>query len=126
MEQEKLIEEKTENISKEKETEILEKLDTIKTTLGQIWKNKTQGDLVRAKLTWIEEGEQPSKYFLNLEKHRSSNKALHFVYHKNKEIKGAKNVIKACKDFYQELYSNNNIIDTDNIDKFLKETKVQN
>ena len=33
---------------------------------------------------------KPSKYFFNLEKYRAASKAIHYLKHKRKEMKGAK------------------------------------
>ena len=37
---------------------------------------KTKGALIRCKVQWYEEGEKPTKYFLNLEKRNYKNKVI--------------------------------------------------
>ena len=51
-----------------KDKDMLEVLESKRNTLEELRKEKVNGILLRSKLKWVEFGEKPSKFFLNLEK----------------------------------------------------------
>ena len=72
------------------------------------------GVLIRSKTRWIEHGEKPSKYFLNMEKRNCVNKTMSCVIKDDStELKSSKDILLEAGHFYKKLYSvsdtNNNI-----------------
>ena len=66
---EKLYEEAL--VKKDQDPEIiLNELNTVKSELEEIRNKKIRGSIIRTKAKWVEDGEKPSKYFLNLEKRK--------------------------------------------------------
>ena len=55
------------NTRQDKDT-VLEKFEYKKNSLETLRKEKMDGELLRSKLKWMEFGEKPSNFFLNLEK----------------------------------------------------------
>jgi hypothetical protein len=55
---------------------IITELNEAKHDLEEIRNKKIKGCFVRTKARWIEEGEKPTKYFLNLEKRNFVNKQM--------------------------------------------------
>ncbi len=81
----------------------LDKFNASKNELEQIEKHKTQGHILRSKISWTEDGEKTSKYVLNLEKTNYCNKLISSLEVDNKLIKDPNNIAKAEKDFFQQL-----------------------
>ncbi|KAL9966672.1 hypothetical protein ACROYT_G024784 [Oculina patagonica] len=67
-----------------------------------------RGYIVRSRINWYENGEKNSKYFLNLEKTRCGKTAVRRLYDSTGKITvNPKSIINELRDFYQNLYSNN-------------------
>ena len=87
--------------------------------IDSLIKTKINEQIIRSKIQWAEEGERCTKYFLNLEKHNSINKAIFHLKVEEKSITGINNILNAEKEFYNKLYSKNPMVNDENIDKFL-------
>jgi hypothetical protein len=62
----------------------------------------------RTKANWYENGEKPTKYFLNLNKHYQKQRLITEINDGTSNYKGSTNVIKGIRSFYESLYKNNN------------------
>jgi exonuclease III len=82
-------------------------MNTIKTELEEINNEKLISSIFRSKCNWAEEGEKSSNFFLNLEKHNYENKNITKLTVDNNEVNEEKLINKAIKDFYENLYSDN-------------------
>lgn len=90
-------------------------IDTKKAELNLIIKQKTEGAIIRSRIQWYEEGETCSKYFFNLEKRTSNIKSINRLRLKNDIITtNPKNILREMKQFYENLYSANNLADHGN------------
>ena len=58
----------------------------------------------RSKANWYENGEKPTKYFLNLNKHFQKQKLIGSINDDNKTYVGNDQVIGGIKNFYENLY----------------------
>jgi exonuclease III len=65
---------------------------------------EARGVILRSKARWTEDGEKNSKYFLNLEKRNSINKTITQLEVNEKMITNPEDILKAEKDFYENLY----------------------
>ena len=79
-------------------------------------KQKLQGHFVRSCARWIEQGEKPTKYFLNLESQKFLNKTIIRVELEGKDIiYKQSSVLNHVKEYYEILYTSINS-DITNID----------
>ncbi|GFR80583.1 retrovirus-related Pol polyprotein from type-1 retrotransposable element R2 [Elysia marginata] len=76
---------------------------------------KARGAAVWSKAKWIEEGDRNTKYFLNLEKNRSSSNVIrHIKNERNEIVQNPGKVLSAIKNFYDKLFSRDkNLRDTE-------------
>jgi exonuclease III len=89
--------------------DIMLEFETTKNELEQIEKHKARGVILRSKCKWVEEGEHNTSYFLRLEKHNYSNKLISRLEVGGKTITDSKEILKAEKLFYENLYTQNEI-----------------
>ena len=62
--------------------------------------------IVRSKELWVEQGEKPTKYFLNLEKMRQRKKEMtELKSHSGELLSDSNDIRKEMNDFYQDLFS---------------------
>ena len=102
------------------------RIQELNTELESIRKDHMRGLLVRTKARWIEEGEKPTKYFCSLEKRNFTNKNLtKIVNDKGEHITDQKHILEQIKQFYESLYSDNDM-DLEDVDlnKLLQGVKV--
>lgn len=79
-----------------------EELTNKQTELKAIRKKKMQGQCIRAKIKWIEDGGKPSKYFTSLE-------SRNYI---SKQISQLK-ILDEAKSFYENLYKKREIIESE-------------
>lgn len=79
--------------------EARKKLDDIKEKRGQ-------AAILRSQVTWMEEGEKPTKYFFRIAKNRAAQKTISILEKDNGDfIRGNKEILQFCADHYKYLYS---------------------
>ena len=66
----------TEAKNEEKVKDVLSRLKDCNQELESLRSENLNGTLIRSKARWIENGEKPTKYFLNLEKRNFINKQM--------------------------------------------------
>ena len=70
-----------------------------------IRKVELEGALIRSRAEWLDHGEQPSKYFLNLENKNRVNKNISEIKtNDNTIINDQHKILVELKNFYQDLY----------------------
>jgi exonuclease III len=74
---------------------------------------KSRGKLSRdidfsTKANWYENGEKPTKYFLNLNKRHQKQKLISEIANEDRQYKGQEQVTKGIQIFYENLYKSNN------------------
>ena len=62
--------------------------------LEEIYDNIAEGVKVRSKITWYEEGEKSSRFFLNLEKTKAVQDIIKKLEIENKEISDSNKIMK--------------------------------
>ena len=70
-----------------------------------MYNEKIRGNMIRSRIINYEQGEKPSKYFLNLEKHKQGKKTIYKL--KNKQdimLDTKKDILHEVHDFYRTLY----------------------
>lgn len=88
--------------------DLLLEFNTTKREIKEIEFIKTQGTIFRTKANWSQQGERPTKYFLNLEKRRATNKSIQgLVTSEGEIISDPQLILKEEKNFYEKLYSPN-------------------
>jgi len=71
-----------------------------------------EGVMMRSKARWVEHGEKPSKYFVNLEKRNYVNKAItHLQNSRGENLRNQEQIMEETFKFYSNLYEckDNNI-----------------
>ena len=106
---EKLYEEAL--VKKDQDPEIiLNELNTVKSELKAIRNKKIRGSIIRTKAKWVEDGEKPSKYFLNLEKRNYVNKQISRIVRKDDTVAMSQEDIETeILSFYKTLYKENKV-----------------
>lgn len=111
---EKDLEKKFISLSRQLETNTIEKnetvlngeIDLVKEELHKINEEKTQGAILRTKIKWSEEGEKSTKYFLNLESRNNAKKTMaKLMTNDGKYTTNPKEILDIQKQFYEKLYS---------------------
>ena len=91
--------------------------------LVNLRKKKMDGVLIRSKTRWMEYGEKPSRYFLNMEKRSFVNKTIsHVISEDNMDLKSSRNILEEAKNFYKKLYSSNDLVDTTDLHSIIEKS----
>ena len=93
------------------QNEILE-LSELNNRLIEIRKDELKGihKIIRSRADWLEHGEKPSKYFLNLENRNRINKSISEIkLDENHYITDQSGILETVKKFYEELYKNKDL-----------------
>lgn len=80
-------------------------LSKLQTELNEIYNHKAKGAFIRSRARWLEEGEQNSHYFFNLEKYHSTVNNIHKLNVDGVLTDDFKLISNYCSRFYTKLYS---------------------
>lgn len=107
---EKDLQDQLEELERDFERNI-ETINEKKKDLENIRNHKVNGCMVRSRAKWINEGEKPSNYFLNLENRHFTNKIIPKVIivenDVQREIIKQEDILMEVENFYRNLYSSN-------------------
>ena len=67
--------------------------------------HEQEGIMMRAKCTWHEAGEKPTKYFCSLMKQNYANKVISHLEVNGKMIYDQKDILEKQKEYYEKLYT---------------------
>jgi hypothetical protein len=99
-----------------KTNELLSDLKLKQIELENLRGKRLGGTFIRSKAKWIEHGEKPTKYFLNLEKRNFVNKTIRLIETDNgRVICNQQGISDEVTRFYQQLYSKVVNTDTDTL-----------
>ena len=116
----KLIEEEVNANFLNLSEDVLDELESKKSLLNEIQKEKIEGVLLRSRSRYEDLGEKPSHYFFNLEKRNFTSKVIHkLVNEEGKEVTETSDVLKCQTNFYKELYKEVEIDDSKSIHSIL-------
>ena len=87
--------------------------------LDKIYEQKINGIRIRSKCDWYEYGEKSSKFFLNLEKTRSTQSTIRNITKDKKNLTCHKRINQELFDFYKGLFSENLNVSKNEIMQFL-------
>jgi hypothetical protein len=111
---EKELEEKIQKYENNLTEMNVQELEQFRTQLETLRKKRIDGNAIRSRVRWINDGEKNSKYFCNLENRNYLDKALHCVQKESGEIITAQEKILAeTKLFYEQLYQTRNVEEID-------------
>ena len=75
-------------------------------SINNIIDKECEGDIVRSRAKWFEEGEKPTSFFHNLEKYHAQKKNWTKILDKDKKlVHGTDNIMKVQTEFYRNLYT---------------------
>ena len=99
------------------QTEIKEKQGELERLMNE----KTEGNILRSKVKWYEEGEKSTKYFFNLEKRNYHKKTMRKLSLNGDIIEDPKIILDEQRKFYQNLYTTQGTLtNKKDEDKFLQ------
>ena len=85
--------------------EALHTLETKKSILNDIQKEKIEGMMLRSRSRYEDLGEKPTQYFFNLEKRNYTSKVIHkLVNTEGEEFTNTADILKCQTNFYKDLY----------------------
>ena len=101
--------------------ENLMKINELNVELENIYSEKVNGIMTRAKVRWLKDGEKNSKYFIGLEKRNYLNKSItRLITNDDNIITEFSDILKEQRQFYEELYAEQevNLEDENIVGKF--------
>ena len=98
----------------------------LKQELSLIYENRGKGTIIRSKARWTEQGEQPTKYFFNLEKWNYNRKVIREIQRTDGEIlHEEKDILSYIENFYRDLYTSNRVENTsDSFEAFVENLEI--
>ncbi len=81
--------------------------------------------MLRARAKYYEEGDKPSRFFLNMEKRNYTNKFITRLIVNGKVIESQKEILEEQKKFYHNLYSQHVDENKEEIEKFLGDENIR-
>ena len=101
----KLIEEEVNANFLNLSEDVLDELESKKSLLNEIQKEKFEGVLLRSRSRYEDLGEKPSHYFFNLEKRNFTSKVIHkLVNEEDKEVTETSDVLKCQTQIFIKNY----------------------
>ena len=86
---------------------LMEEIEKHHAELVKIREDGLKGSKIRSRAQWVENGEKPSKFFLQLEKSNYINKSIkELAVDENTTITDQTLIIDEIRNFYKDLYSN--------------------
>ena len=105
--------------------ETIELIEKKKTDLRIFRQEKIRGQYIRSKMQWIEEGEKPSKYFINLETKNYVNKTIpKLIVQNEKVIEDQKQILKEAMKYYQDLYTKKETINSIKVKDYISHCDI--
>ena len=95
-----------------------------KNRLENIYEEKANGIRIRSKCSWYEQGEKSSNFFLNLEKSRSVQGLIRRIFTNNKEVTGSNKINKELYNFYNNLFTEKNVVSYAATSDYLKNVSI--
>ena len=93
--------------------------------LNELYEYEVRGSIIRSLSQNYEEGEKCSKYFFSLEKHKAKQKTICKLKLDNgQEVTNQEAILKECKSFYENLYKNNELCDTESLNHFYENCNI--
>ena len=77
-----------------------------KLELKNIYVKKAEGAKIRSKCEWYQQGEKPTKLFLNLGKQKAINTTVRHLFGDDKNITDLKEINAFIRKFYKNLFKN--------------------
>ena len=92
------------------DTSVLPEIEITQNAIQTLLTYKANGEQVRTRRQWAEEGEKPSNFFLNMEKHRARTKLISAVYRPDGSLtNNLSDIILSYRNFYQNLFSHESL-----------------
>lgn len=106
----------------------LQSIQNKKKELENIRNHKLMGNIIRSRAKWLDEGEKPTNYFLNLENRHYTNKIIPKLINENNNkdnITEQSEIFKEVESFYKNLYTRNTHSNKEyNLNELLVDTTV--
>ena len=97
----------------------------LKEELENIYKVKGERSIFRCKARWREQGEKPTKYFLNLEKRNYNRKIIaELKVEDDKILVDEKEILNRIQCFYEDLYTSKTLLNEDKFNQFVEDLNI--
>ena len=81
--------------------------------------------MFRAKCRWVEQGERPTKYFLNLEKRNYNKKTMRELRQENESTTtNDKQILDQIEAYFRDLYTSGKTFSQDEYDEFIQHLQI--
>ena len=103
----------------------LDNYTKLKEELEEIYKIKGERSIFRCKVRWNEQGEKPTKYFLNFEKRNYNRKIIaELKVEDDKILVDEKEILNRIQLFYEKLYTSKDLLDEDKFNEFIEDLDI--
>ena len=104
---------------------VLKEFDNLKTELQSIYDKKGMAAIFRSKCRWIEMGERPTKYFVNLEKRNYIKKTITELRMEDETvIKKETQILDAIENYFSNLYLSTDSTTQEDYDKYIQDLSL--
>lgn len=101
----KRLERELEKLAEENKDATNDRIREVKAEITQMEKEKSEGEKIRAKVTWKTEGERPTRYFFQLEKQQQQKRTISAIKDENGVSHSDHGKIKeVIVNYYKELF----------------------
>ena len=100
----KELEELDKKVHKLQEQDV-KKYSELKKQLEDLYQERTQGAILRARARWLACGEQSSKYFYRMEKRQFTTQCIYQLRENGQEVSDMDEINGILHNFYEELYA---------------------
>ena len=90
-----------------------------KLELENIYDKKAEGAKIRSKCEWYQHGENPTNFFLNLEKQKAINPTVRHLIDDGKDMTDFKEINACTCEFYKNLFKKNDVSKSNSEKKLL-------
>lgn len=103
---------------------LIQEHEKLKQNLNALSDHITRGIIMKSKVTWFEQGEKNTKFFLTLEKKRKNKTHVRKILDNDKETVDPSDILKKLKEYYSNIYSKKNKKTEEDCFEFVKNINV--
>ena len=108
------------SLNKNSSFEMKEEYIKAKNELDKYYENDTNGQIVRSRLQWVEDGERSTKYFLNLEKENKKKSTVRTLLINGIENSNPSDIMKHLKQSFVKKFKRVSKLSEEECDSFLE------
>ena len=95
----------TANSQSDRTDALVDEYTTVKNELEEFKVAAAKRAMLFSQAKWLEEGEKPTKYFLNLERRRARERIIYMIENSRGEIlNNDRAILRSCKEYFEALH----------------------